>query len=77
MSMTRQSAIEILTNSLTGVIADWIVNLNEGEGDAFSEMGYVGEDLERLMAKAAMAVMAASADIQDFMKQEGHLKKNA
>lgn len=73
--MTRQRAIEILALDLTGVIATWVVNLNEEGGDAYAEMGYVGEDLERLMAHAAMSVMAASADIQDFMKKEGCLKK--
>lgn len=66
--MTRQAAIEELTPKLTALISETIGQWCE-DCD-MSEFGYFGPELPRMMAKAAMSVLEASADVQDYMRQE-------
>ncbi len=72
--MTRQQAVNELTVGLTKAIGEWMRDLAGENDDALSEMGWIGHDVERLMAKAAMAALELSADAQDYLRREGHLK---
>lgn len=75
MSMTRQQAEELLTTSLTRVISKWLDDAQSNELEtARMEFGWIGDDLHRLMARSAMATWAASVDVQDYLKREGHLQ---
>lgn len=70
--MTRQQAIEQLTAELTKHIDGFFEQQTQSDPTpAYEAMGWVGEDLSRLMAKAAMATWEASADVQDFIQKEG------
>lgn len=64
--MTRQQAVERLHVSLTKVIDEW--SDKQCESPEWEQMGYVGDDLCRMMAKAAMAVFEATANIQDWLE---------
>ncbi len=70
--MTRQRAVGALTESLSTAIRAWMDEASDT--DAWEAMGWIGNEAERLMAKAAMAVLESSADVQDYLKAEDKLK---
>lgn len=70
--MTRQQAIEELRVSLTKAIGEWAEKVSEDA--AWEEIGYVPGDLERLMATAAITVLEAVADTQEYLEKEGLMK---
>lgn len=70
--MTRADAVQRLESELSKTILSFIISASQDNfDDAFSAMGWIGEDLHRLMAKAAMAVWESSAEVQAFMKEQG------
>ena len=73
--MTRQEAVERLNVSLTETIQAWWDETGSDLCDG--QMGWVGEDFARLMARAAIAALELSADAQDYMEREGHLREEA
>jgi hypothetical protein len=60
--------------SLTKAIQKWMDDSADNDGDLWAAIGYVGNNTGHLMAKAAIAVLESSNDIQDFMAREGILK---
>lgn len=76
--MTRSEAVAYMTEILAELIDEWIDATQDATprtAEASEELGWVGRDLGRLMAVAAISVWAASADVQDYLKTEGHLKE--
>lgn len=71
--MTRQEAIEALAPGLGKAIQEWTDASCESEAWVSLEM-FVGEDLTRLMAKAAMAVLESQADLSAYYKREQMLE---
>ena len=69
---TRQEAIQQFEARLVPVIEKFVEEMSEiGTMEIYREqMGFVGEDLYRLMAKAAMAVWEASAEVQEFAETQ-------
>ncbi len=70
--MTRQESIQKFEAMLTPVMEKFVEGLSQDEKlDVYYEnMGLVGEDLYRMMAKAAMAVWEASAEAQEFAEAQ-------
>jgi hypothetical protein len=67
--MNREQAVVELTASLNKAIDAWLEQSAPKQEDAWLSMGYVGGNLSRLMAKAAMAALESSADVQDYLKE--------
>jgi hypothetical protein len=66
--MSKSEVLAALSVSLTKAIDEWMQK--ECREDAWGSIGYVGDDLCHLMAKAAMAVLEGSADVQDYLQRE-------
>lgn len=70
---TRQQAIEAFTPMVADIIGKWMDETVETHEHLWEPMGYIGDDAARLMAKAAMAVLEGSADVQDMLRRDGDL----
>lgn len=70
---SRQEAFEALLPTLTQAIDKWADDAS-GDEQTWDVVGYIGDDTYRLMARAALAVLEASADVQDYLKKEGQLQ---
>lgn len=77
--MTRQQAIQQFEARLTEnlqELLDTVADETTSEA-AYEKMGWIGDDLPRLMAKAAMAVWEASVDVQVKCEAEASLSTTA
>ena len=69
--MTRQELVQKLNADLTDVIGTWLDHVIDVDENAAEEIGWVGDDLKRLMAVAAVNVLEASIDVQEVMEENG------
>jgi hypothetical protein len=68
--MTRQEFIDRLQVELTKAISKVTDEISQHD-DTDGHIGWIGEDLDRLMAKAAVAVVEATMDVQTTMVKNG------
>jgi hypothetical protein len=68
--MTKTDAIDEARRELRGMLSRW---LEETDGAPWRDaLGvWVGENTHRLMAEAAVSVLAGMADMQAYMEREG------
>jgi hypothetical protein len=71
--MTRQKFIDVLTVKLTKAMRPVMDELAD-DADALDVIGWQGNELDRLMAKAAAAVVESSIDVQEYLQKEGMMR---
>ena len=72
--MKLENALAELQASLDEMISIWLEGQVIGGGGPTERMGFIDDNCVRLMAKAAIAVMEASADVQDYPRADGQLE---
>lgn len=70
--MTVQQAIQQLEADLTQTLDKWLDKIVDDTklSDAQESLGYYGDDLARIMAKAAIAPLEACANLHEYLKRE-------
>lgn len=72
--MTRHEAIERLLPGLTDSISDWLQKVRETTAGT-DALFLIGDDTERLMARAALSVLEAVGEVQEYAESEGYMKR--
>lgn len=69
----NEAPLDQLQVSLERAISRWM-NARAAEDGPFQAVGYVGDNTSRLMATAAMSVLRATTDLNQYFECERMLK---
>lgn len=71
--MTRQEAVERLHPSLIDYLDKWVDEVCETQAWV-QHFSPTGDDVTRIMAKAAIAVLESQADLMVYLRENNELK---
>lgn len=74
--MTKEKARVMLEEELVNHISTWLDRIAQTGTWSNADLGYIHEDINKDMAKAASLILFSLSDAQKYAVEEGYLKSS-